>query len=72
MGRKPNVVIACVGRGSNAMRLFHEFDDKDVRVIEVEGINFSLDGEKQAATLTKREFGVMHEVISDLLQYEYG
>jgi tryptophan synthase beta chain len=36
-GGKPDILIACVGGGSNAMGLFHEFvDDKDVRLIGVE------------------------------------
>lgn len=53
-GGKPDILIACVGGGSNAMGLFHEFvNDEDVRLIGVEaggeGINL---GQKHAATLT--------------------
>lgn len=36
-GGKPDILVACVGGGSNAMGLFHEFvDDEDVRLIGVE------------------------------------
>ncbi|KAL0306398.1 UNVERIFIED_CONTAM: Tryptophan synthase beta chain 2, chloroplastic [Sesamum radiatum] len=53
-GGKPDVLVACVGGGSNAMGLFHEFvDDKDVRLIGVEAAGFGLDSGKHAATLTK-------------------
>ncbi|KAK3012261.1 hypothetical protein RJ639_012172 [Escallonia herrerae] len=48
------LLVACVGGGSNAMGIFHEFvDDKDVRLIGVEAAGFGLDSGKHAATLTK-------------------
>ncbi|GJZ28961.1 tryptophan synthase beta chain 2, chloroplastic, partial [Tanacetum coccineum] len=59
------VLVACVGGGSNAMGLFHEFvDDKDVRLIGVEAAGFWLDSGKHAATLTKGEVGVLHGAMS--------
>ncbi|BAT88953.1 hypothetical protein LR48_Vigan09g008000 [Vigna angularis] len=68
-GGKPDVLIACIGGGSNAMGLFHEFvDDKDVRLIGVEAAGFGLDSGKHAATLTKGEVGVLHGAMSYLLQ----
>ncbi|CAI9097458.1 OLC1v1033890C1 [Oldenlandia corymbosa var. corymbosa] len=72
-GGKPDVLVACVGGGSNAMGLFHEFvDDKDVRLIGVEAAGFGLDTGKHAATLTMGEVGVLHGAISYLLQDSDG
>lgn len=68
-GGTPDVLVACVGGGSNAMGLFHEFvDDLDVRMIGVEAAGFGLDSGKHAATLTKGEVGVLHGSLSYLLQ----
>ncbi|XP_024018596.1 tryptophan synthase beta chain 1 [Morus notabilis] len=72
-GGKPDVLVACVGGGSNAMGLFHEFvDDKDVRLIGVEAAGYGLDSGKHAATLTKGEVGVLHGAMSYLLQDDDG
>ncbi|KAG1365348.1 tryptophan synthase beta chain 1 [Cocos nucifera] len=72
-GGKPNVLVACVGGGSNAMGLFHEFvDDADVRLIGVEAAGYGLDSGKHAATLTKGEVGVLHGAMSYLLQDDDG
>ncbi|KAL2956657.1 hypothetical protein AAZX31_18G098200 [Glycine max] len=72
-GGKPDVLIACVGGGSNAIGLFNEFvDDKDVRLIGVEAAGFGLDSGKHAATLTKGEVGVLHGAMSYLLQDDDG
>lgn len=73
-GGKPDILIACVGGGSNAMGLFHEFvNDEDVRLIGVEaggeGINL---GQKHAATLTLGKPGVLHGSFSYLIQDEEG
>ncbi|PKI55870.1 hypothetical protein CRG98_023751 [Punica granatum] len=72
-GGKPDVLLACVGGGSNAMGLFHEFvDDRDVRMIGVEAAGLGLESGKHAATLTKGEVGVLHGAMSYLLQDEEG
>ncbi|PRQ24937.1 putative tryptophan synthase [Rosa chinensis] len=72
-GGKPDVLVACVGGGSNAMGLFHEFvEDKDIRLIGVEAAGFGLDSGKHAATLTKGDVGVLHGAMSYLLQDEDG
>ncbi|XP_020591337.1 tryptophan synthase beta chain 1 [Phalaenopsis equestris] len=72
-GGKPDVLVACVGGGSNAMGLFHEFvDDQDVRLIGVEAAGFGLESGKHAATLTKGEVGVLHGAMSYLLQDDDG
>ncbi|CAO2835948.1 unnamed protein product [Amaranthus hypochondriacus] len=70
---KPDVLVACVGGGSNAMGLFHEFvEDEDVRLIGVEAAGFGVDSGKHAATLTKGEVGVLHGAMSYLLQDDDG
>ncbi|XP_042060890.1 tryptophan synthase beta chain 1-like [Salvia splendens] len=72
-GGKPDVIVACIGGGSNAMGIFHEFvEDEDVRLIGVEAAGFGLDSGKHAATLTKGEIGVLHGAMSYLLQDEDG
>ncbi|KAL5972730.1 tryptophan synthase [Asimina triloba] len=72
-GGKPDVLVACVGGGSNAIGLFHEFiKDSDVRLIGVEAAGFGLDSGKHAATLTKGEVGVLHGAMSYLLQDDDG
>ncbi|CAL5009907.1 unnamed protein product [Urochloa decumbens] len=72
-GGKPDVLVACVGGGSNAMGLFHEFvDDQDVRLIGVEAAGHGVDTDKHAATLTKGEVGVLHGSMSYLLQDDDG
>nr|XP_017257054.1 PREDICTED: tryptophan synthase beta chain 1-like [Daucus carota subsp. sativus] len=68
-GGKPDVLVACVGGGSNAMGLFHEFvKDEDVRLIGVEAAGFGLDSGKHSASLAKGEIGVVHGTMSYLLQ----
>nr|BAA19928.1 tryptophan synthase B [Oryza sativa] len=74
-GGKPDVLVACVGGGSNAMGLFHEFvDDQEVRMIGVEAAGFGVDSVKHAATLTKGDVGVLHGslAMSYLLQDDDG
>ncbi|KAJ4838715.1 Tryptophan synthase beta chain 2, chloroplastic [Turnera subulata] len=72
-GGKPDVLVACVGGGSNALGLFHEFiEDQEVRMIGVEAAGFGLDSGKHAATLARGEVGVYHGAMSYLLQDEEG
>ncbi|EEH58138.1 uncharacterized protein MICPUCDRAFT_33061 [Micromonas pusilla CCMP1545] len=73
-GGKPDVLVACVGGGSNAMGLFHEFiDDEDVRIIGVEAAGEGMGpGQKHAATLTLGSPGVLHGSFSYLIQDEEG
>ncbi|KAK6917330.1 Pyridoxal-phosphate dependent enzyme [Dillenia turbinata] len=72
-GGKPDVIVACVGSGSNALGIFHEFlKDDDVRLIGVEAAGFGLDSGKHSATLTAGEVGVYHGAMSYLLQDEEG
>ncbi|OAY28540.1 tryptophan synthase beta chain 1 isoform X1 [Manihot esculenta] len=72
-GGKPDVLVACIGGGSNAMGLFDDFvKDKDVRLIGVEAAGLGLDSGKHAATLTKGQVGVLHGAMSYLLQDDDG
>ena len=70
-GRLPDIVIACVGGGSNAIGMFHPFVKDDVRLIGVEAAGEGLDG-RNAATLTLGRPGVLHGTRSYLLQYSDG
>ena len=60
-GGLPNYVVACVGGGSNAIGLFHEFiGDETVKLIGVEAGGFGNKEGEHAATLTLGEIGVLH------------
>ncbi|KAG6553988.1 hypothetical protein Mapa_004905 [Marchantia paleacea] len=72
-GGKPDVLVACVGGGSNAMGLFHEFvNDEDVRLIGVEAAGHGVNTSQHAATLTMGDVGVLHGAMSYLLQDKFG
>jgi tryptophan synthase beta chain len=68
-GGLPDILIACVGGGSNAMGLFNEFiHDSSVRMIGIEAAGSGVDSGKHAATLTAGRVGVLHGAMSYLLQ----
>jgi tryptophan synthase beta chain len=72
-GGLPDILLACVGGGSNAIGLFHEFvDEPSVRLIGVEAAGEGVDTQKHAATLTKGRVGVLHGAMSYVLQDEDG
>ncbi|KAL8130143.1 hypothetical protein V2J09_019298 [Rumex salicifolius] len=72
-GGKPDALVACVGSGSNALGLFHDFiDDHDVRLIGVEAAGFGLESGRHSATLTKGSVGVHHGAMTYLLQDDEG
>ena len=72
-GRLPDVLIACVGGGSNAMGMFYDFiEDKDVRLIGVEAAGLGVDNLKNAATIANGRLGIFHGMKSYFLQDEYG
>lgn len=67
--RLPDLLIACVGGGSNAIGLFHPFlDDPDVAIHGVEAAGEGTDTAHHAATLSKGTPGVLHGAKSYLLQ----
>ncbi|MBD0334591.1 MAG: tryptophan synthase subunit beta [Cyanobacteria bacterium Co-bin13] len=69
----PDILLACVGGGSNAMGLFHEFvQETTVRLIGVEAAGTSVESGKHAATLTEGRIGVLHGAMSYLLQDDDG
>ncbi len=68
-GRLPDIAIACIGGGSNAMGLFHPFlDDTSVRLIGVEAAGDGLDTDRHAASLSRGRPGVLHGNRTYLLQ----
>ncbi|ELS00685.1 tryptophan synthase, beta subunit [Xenococcus sp. PCC 7305] len=69
----PDILLACVGGGSNAMGLFHDFvKEPSVRMIGVEAAGESVLSGKHAATLTEGKPGVLHGAMSYLLQDTEG
>ena len=72
-GRLPDAVVACIGGGSNAMGLFHEFvPETSVRLIGVEAAGRGVDSGLHAASLTGGTPGVLHGNRTYLLQDEDG
>jgi tryptophan synthase beta chain len=72
-GRLPDVLVAAVGGGSNAMGLFHPFlDDKGVRIVAVEAAGKGIETGHHAAAMTAGRPGVLHGSRSYLLQDEDG
>jgi len=68
-GRLPDVAVACIGGGSNAMGLFHPYlDDTAVRLIGVEAAGHGIDTKQHAASLTMGRPGVLHGNRTYLLQ----
>ena len=73
IGRLPDVVIACVGGGSNAIGLFHPFiGDRKVRILGVEAGGHGVSSGQHGATLSAGRPGVLHGSMSYLLQNDDG
>ena len=69
----PDLLVACIGGGSNAIGLFHEFlDDADVKMLAVEAAGLGLASGKHAASLTGGKPGVLHGNKTYLLQSKTG
>jgi tryptophan synthase beta chain len=72
-GRLPDVVMACVGGGSNAIGAFYEFiEDEGVQLIGCEGAGLGVDTDKTAATISTGTDGIFHGMHSYFCQNEYG
>ena len=72
-GRLPDVLVACVGGGSNAIGLFHPFiDDADVRLVGVEAAGDGIATGRHAAPLNAGAVGVLHGNRTYLMQDEDG
>ncbi len=72
VGRLPDVAVACVGGGSNAIGLFSAFIDTDVRLIAVEAAGHGLDSGQHGASLARGRPGVLHGSYSYVLQDAHG
>ena len=72
-GRLPDIVMACVGGGSNAMGLFYDFiPDKEVQLIGVEAAGRGVNTAQTAATIARGSLGIFHGMKSYFCQDEYG
>jgi tryptophan synthase beta chain len=71
-GGPPDILLACVGGGSNAIGLFYPFLSTEARMIGVEAAGEGLDSGRHAATLTRGRPGVLHGSFSYLLQDDHG
>ena len=72
-GRLPDVLVACIGGGSNAIGLFHPFlDDKSVRIVGVEAAGKGIASGAHAASITGGAPGVLHGNRTYLLQDDNG
>ncbi|MBQ8731175.1 MAG: tryptophan synthase subunit beta [Lachnospiraceae bacterium] len=72
-GKLPDVVMACVGGGSNAMGMFYEFiKDESVKLIGCEAAGKGVDTDRTAATISVGSEGVFHGMKSYFCQDEYG
>ncbi len=72
-GKLPNLLVACVGGGSNAMGLFHEFmGDNGVKKLGVEAAGHGIETSQHSATISAGSVGVLHGSKTYLLQDKYG
>ena len=72
-GRLPDMVIACVGGGSNAMGAFYEFiQDERVKLVGCEAAGRGVDTDRTAATIATGSEGIFHGMKSYFCQDEYG
>ncbi len=72
-GRLPDLLVASVGGGSNALGLFHPFlEESKVRMLGVEAAGKGTQTSQHAATLTKGSLGILHGSMSYVLQDAHG
>ncbi|WP_457548576.1 tryptophan synthase subunit beta [Archaeoglobus sp.] len=72
-GCLPDVIVACVGGGSNAMGIFHPFvEDRKVRLVGVEAGGKGIETGKHSASLCAGKKGILHGMLSYFLQNEDG
>jgi tryptophan synthase beta chain len=73
LGRLPDMLVACIGGGSNAIGLFHPFlDDTSVALVAVEAAGHGIETGQHAASITKGSAGVLHGCRTYLLQNADG
>ncbi|HXH72705.1 MAG TPA: tryptophan synthase subunit beta [Mariprofundaceae bacterium] len=71
-GRLPDVAVACVGGGSNAIGLLHPLQDDDIRLVAVEAAGHGLNTPEHAAALAAGKPGILHGSLSYLLEDDEG
>ena len=72
-GKLPDVILACVGGGSNAIGAFYEFmQDEEVQLIGCEAAGLGVDHPQNAATVANGEVGIFHGMKTLFCQDEYG
>ena len=72
-GKLPNLIVACVGGGSNAMGMFYDFiPETSVRLVGCEASGKGIDTKQHAATITKGTVGIFHGMKSYFCQDIYG
>jgi len=72
-GRLPDYLVACVGGGSNAMGLFYPFHkETGIRMYGVEAGGLGIHTDKHAATISKGSIGVIHGMMTYVLQDQNG
>ncbi|MDP4143740.1 MAG: tryptophan synthase subunit beta [Bacillota bacterium] len=72
-GRLPDYIVACVGGGSNAMGIFYPFiEDTSVKLIGAEAAGRGIDTEEHAATFSRGSVGVIHGMMTYVLQDDDG
>uniref|UniRef100_UPI00260AA3B4 tryptophan synthase subunit beta n=1 Tax=Companilactobacillus sp. TaxID=2767905 RepID=UPI00260AA3B4 len=72
-GKLPDMVVACVGGGSNAIGSFAEYiNDKDVQLVGCEAAGKGVDTDQTAATIERGSVGIFHGMKSMFLQNKYG
>ncbi len=71
-GRLPDLLVACVGGGSNAIGLFYPFLDEEVQLVGVEAGGLGLHTNQHGASLSAGEVGSLHGAMSYLLQNQDG
>ncbi len=72
-GRLPDIVMACVGGGSNAIGAFYDFiPDEQVKLIGCEAAGRGVDTKETAATISTGKLGIFHGMKSYFCQDEYG
>ena len=72
LGRLPDMVVACVGGGSNAIGMFHPLLDDPIALVGVEAAGHGIDTARHAATLSRGRPGVLHGAHTILLQDDDG
>lgn len=71
--RLPDYIVAAVGGGSNAMGIFYPFiEDKEVKLIGVEGAGYGIETGKHSATMSEKNKGIIHGMMTYLLKDVYG